>query len=138
MKSFTLEVTTQEKHLLTETVTSLTAMTEAGEVTILAGHIPLLARVARGEMSYKSQGKEFHFAVTGGFIDVSPRGIVTILADSAIRSDLINVELAQKAVVDAQKALEEAPDKQTSLKIELELRSAVLMSKVAQKHRFGN
>lgn len=135
MKSFTLEVITQEQHLLTETITTLTVPTESGEITILADHQPLFTKLSSGEMTYEAGGKKYFFAITGGFIDVSPRNIATILADSAIRSDKINLEEIEKAIENAKKALELSPDQQTTLKIEAELRSAILMSKIATKHK---
>lgn len=136
MKEFTLEIITQEKHLETQTVASLTVMTETGEITVMADHIPLFSRLKPGELRYRtSSGREAIFAVTGGFIDVSPRNIVTVLADSAIRSDQINLQKAEEAVARARKALEENKDLKNTLKIEVELRNAILQASVARKTR---
>ncbi len=135
MKSFTLEVITQEQHLLTETVTSLTLPTQTGEITVLADHQPLFTKLQAGEMTYTTNAVKHYFAVTGGFVDVSARNITTVLADSAIRSEQINLQEAQKAVAAAQQALQSAPDQKTTLKIEAELRAALLMTKVAKKHQ---
>lgn len=134
MKSFTLEIITQEKHVLTETVISLTLMTESGEITILADHMPLFSRLVSGELTYRKVDYTVHFAVTGGFIDVGPRNIVTILADSAIRSDEINLQKIDQAIANAKEALKHAPDQQTTLKIEMELRLALMQQHVAKKH----
>lgn len=135
MKSFTLEVITQEKHLLTETVTDLTIDTQMGQITILAGHIPLFARLFPGEMIYTAHNQKHFFAVTGGFIDVSPQNTVTVLADSALRSDKINLQEVEIAVANAQQALKDNKDKQASLKIELELRAALAKAKIARRHQ---
>jgi len=137
VKPFTLEVVTQEKHLLTETVTNLTLTTEVGELTILADHLPLFVRLMPGELRYTSHGEQHFFAVTGGFVDVSPRNITTVLADSAIRSDQINLQEAEEAISNAQKALAEAPDDKTTLKIEMELRTAMIKANIARKHQAG-
>lgn len=133
MKSFTLEIVTQEKHLLTDTINSLTVMTQTGEVTILADHIPLFSRLVPGVMTYKTNSATHTFAVSGGFIDVNPRNIVTVLADSAIRSDQINLEKAQQAIENAKKAMLESPDQKTTLQIELELRHATIQANLARK-----
>lgn len=135
MKPFTLEVITQEKHLLTETVTSLTINTQVGELTILSDHLPLFVRLNPGEMAYVTSGQKHFFAITGGFMDVSPRNIVTVLADSAIRSEEINLEEAEAAIAAAKKALLESKDEKTNLKIELELRNAILQANLAKKHK---
>ncbi len=133
MKPFTLEIITQEKPLLSTTVTSLSVNTESGEITVLADHIPLFSRLVEGELKYTDGDKPVLFALTGGFIDISPENKVTILADSAIRSDEINLAKVEEAIENAKKALENAPDQKTSLQIELELRHAVLQAKVARK-----
>lgn len=138
-KSLTLEIITQEKHVETETVSQVTAMTEAGEVTILPDHVPLFSRLKPGELRYITpSGIKAVFAVTGGFMDVSPRNIVTILADTALRSDQINLQKAQEAVERAQKALENSQDIKDTLKIELELRQALLQSRIAKKYQQSN
>jgi F-type H+-transporting ATPase subunit epsilon len=136
VKVFTLEVITQEKHLDTQEVVSITVMTEMGQITVLADHIPLFARLQPGELEYKTaSGRIGTFVVTGGFIDVSPRNIVTILADSAIRSEDINLEKAEQAIARAKKALDEGQDNQNTLKIELELRHAILQANVARRQK---
>ena len=136
MKPFTLEIITQEKHLETQKVVSVTVMTESGEITILSDHIPLFSRLKVGVLRYLSDtNAEAVFAVNGGFIDVSPTGTVTVLADSAIHSDEINLQKAEEAVVRAQKALEESDDIKDTFKIEMELRHAVLQTQLAKKHK---
>lgn len=136
MKSFTLEVLTQEKHLLTETVQSLTIMTESGEITVLADHIPLFSRLLPGVMTYSNSGQKVTFAISGGFLDVNPRNVVTVLADSAVRSDQINLDKAEQAIARAKQALTESSDQKASLAIELELRHAVIQANLARKqHR---
>ncbi len=138
MKTFSLEVLTQEKHLLSETIHSLTAPTETGEITVLADHIPLFSRLIPGELTYRKSGSSTHFAVSGGFIDISPRNLVTVLADSAVRSDEINLPKVEQAIQNAQKALEQAPDKSTSLQIEIELRHAIMQANIARKRHHSS
>lgn len=133
MKQFTLEVVTQEKSVLTETVDSVTVPTEAGEITVLADHIPLFTRLLPGQLTYRKHGQETLYAVTGGFLDVSPTNVVTVLADSALRSDEINVQKAEAAIENAKKALAESDDIKDTLRIEMELRNAVIQANVARK-----
>jgi F-type H+-transporting ATPase subunit epsilon len=138
MKTLTLEVLTQEKHLLTETVNSVTLTTESGEITVLPDHIPLFSKLGIGELSFLKGGERHFLAVAGGFVDISDRNIVTVLADSAERSEEINLQKVEKAIENAKIALHQAKDKSESVKIELELRKAVLMASVARKkNRLG-
>jgi F-type H+-transporting ATPase subunit epsilon len=135
MKTFNLEITTQERHVLTQTVTSLTVMTETGQITILADHLPLFSRLKPGELTYVHNGQPVYFAVTGGFVDVSPRNIVTVLADSAVRSDEINLQKSSEAVEKAKAALASSDNLKDTYKIETELRNALLSASVARKRQ---
>lgn len=136
MKEFTLEIISQEKHLGTHTVASVTLPSESGQITVLADHLPLFSRLVAGELIFKSKsGNQFVFAITGGFVDVSPRNIVTVLADVAIRSDQINLQKAEQAVANAKKALEEAGEIKDTFQMEIELRNALLQLKVAKKYQ---
>src|SRR5690606_27907867 len=99
-------------------------------------HIPLFARLKEGELRYKTpSGKEEYFAVMGGFVDVSPRNIVTVLADSAYRSDEINLKKAEEAIESAKKALENRDENKDELKIEMQLRHEILKAQVARKYQ---
>lgn len=136
MKEFTLELVTQEKHLGTHTVVSVTVATQVGEITVMAGHIPLFSRLEAGELVFRTKsGIERSFAITGGFIDVSPRGIVTVLADSAIRSEEINLAKAEEAVENAKKALTDKKEVTDTFKVEMELRAALSKARIARKYQ---
>ena len=62
---------------------------ESGELGILPGHAPLMTRIKAGAVRLKLPGdKEELIFVAGGLLEVQP-GLVTVLADTAIRgSDL--------------------------------------------------
>lgn len=137
MAKSTLEITTQEAKLLTVEVEQVTVPTQLGDITILPGHAPLFARMAEGELVYleSKQGSPVYFAVTGGFVDVSPTDVITVLADTAVRSDQINLEKARAAVERAKKALAEHPPAKEALLIEAELRQALLQQKIAQRRQ---
>ena len=99
-KLLTLDIVTQEKRLLTVETSSVTIETEMGEITVLPGHIPLLAKLKEGLLRYKDQkGEEEIIAIFGGFVEVEAGGKVSVLADSAVRAkdiDLAKVEHAKK------------------------------------------
>ncbi len=99
-KLLTLDIVTQEKRLLTVDTTRVTVETEMGEITILPGHIPLLAKLKEGLMRFEDgKGNEEIVAIFGGFLEVDSTGKVSILADSAVRAadiDLAKVQRAEK------------------------------------------
>jgi F-type H+-transporting ATPase subunit epsilon len=77
---------------------------EAGELGILPGHMPLMTRIKPGAVRIKTQGgKEELIFVAGGLLEVQP-GLVTVLADTAIRG----ADLDQAKAMDAKKMAEEA------------------------------
>jgi F-type H+-transporting ATPase subunit epsilon len=96
-----LNVVTAEKRLLSETVDEVRAPSAEGYFGVRAGHTPLLAEMAPGELSLKSGGETRSYAVSEGFVEVSGNK-VTVLAESAERADLIDVERARRALAEAQ------------------------------------
>ena len=77
---------------------------EAGELGILPGHMPLMTRIKPGAVRLKlPAGKEELIFVAGGLLEVQP-GLVTVLADTAIRG----ADLDQAKAMEAKKLAEEA------------------------------
>ena len=80
-----------------------------GDLGIEYGHAPLLTSLEPGPVRVKTQGGEEQVIyVSGGFLEVQP-GLVSILADTALRAQ----DLDEAAALEAQKAAELAlADKQ--------------------------
>jgi F-type H+-transporting ATPase subunit epsilon len=77
---------------------------EAGELGILPGHMPLMTRIKPGAVRVKMpDDKEELIFVAGGLLEVQP-GLVTVLADTAIRG----ADLDQAKALEAKKMAEEA------------------------------
>lgn len=134
-KTFQLDIVSQEKHLATEEVSGLTVMTTIGEITVLANHLPLFTKLATGELRFQRpyEKKAGSYAISGGFLEVDPDGNVTILADFALRSDDINVALAQKAKDEAEAALQQKTSRRDFMLAEASLRKALNELKIARK-----
>ena len=63
------------------------APAEMGEVGILPGHSPFFSTLKSGQITIRTEdGAEEAVYVSGGFIEVQP-GVVTILSDTAVRSE---------------------------------------------------
>lgn len=77
---------------------------EAGELGILPGHMPLMTRIKPGAVRVQmADDKEELIFVAGGLLEVQP-GLVTVLADTAIRG----ADLDQAKALEAKKLAEEA------------------------------
>ncbi|OGA05078.1 MAG: F0F1 ATP synthase subunit epsilon [Betaproteobacteria bacterium RIFCSPLOWO2_02_64_14] len=101
---------------------------EAGELGIYPRHTPLITRIKPGEVRIKLPGgaaEELIF-VAGGVLEVQP-GLVTVLADTAIRGH----DLDEAKAAEAKKRAEEAMQNQTS-KLEIAKAQAELAQAVAQ------
>lgn len=68
-----------------------------GDLGVTYGHAPLLTSLNPGPVRVLKQGGEEEvFYVSGGYLEVQP-GVVTILADSALRAHDIDEAAAQSA-----------------------------------------
>lgn len=77
---------------------------EAGELGIMPGHMPLMTRIKPGAVRVKlPDNKEELIFVAGGLLEVQP-GLVTVLADTAIRG----ADLDHAKALEAKKLAEEA------------------------------
>jgi len=75
-----------------------------GDLGIEYGHAPLLTALQPGPVRVKTQsGEEQVYYVSGGFLEVQP-GMVTILADTALRAQ----DLDEAAAIEAQREAEQA------------------------------
>lgn len=102
---------------------------EAGELGILPGHTPLISRIRPGTVKIEGvDGKEDLVFVAGGLLEVQP-GTVTVLADTAIRSQDLDEAKAETARKQAEEALRHAKDKTEIAVVEAEL--AMLAAQLA-------
>lgn len=137
MEVFSLEIITQETVLFQGMAESVTAPASEGEVTILSHHAPLFTKINPGEITIRKANDLTHIVTGSGFIDVSTENKVTILVDSAIRADEIDIRAAEEARRKAKEKLSEREkiSKTEFLMAEASLKKAVLELKVARKKR---
>ena len=106
--TYTLDVVTPERIMLSEEVTETIAPGSEGQLGILANHAPLMSELAPGEvLATLADGRTLsHIIISGGFLEVAPDGgRTTILADSAQRADEIDVNLAEEDLAAARQML---------------------------------
>ena len=104
MADLKLEIVTPEKKVFDETVDTVTIPTGSGEIGIMPNHAPLISTIRPGVLSYTNRGATEKLAVAGGFVEIS-NNKVSVLADSAERSDEINVESARREKESVEKTL---------------------------------
>lgn len=96
-KIIKFEIVTPEQVVMKEKIIQVNAPTKQGYITILFGHIPLVASLASGVIEIiKENGEQEIMSVSGGFIEVSKEKIV-ILADTAERAEEIDIDRVHEA-----------------------------------------
>ena len=108
--TYTLDVVTPERTMLSEAVTQTIAPGTEGQLGILASHAPLMTELAPGEvLATLADGRTMaHIVISGGFMEVAPGGgRTTILADYAERADEIDVTRAEADLAAARQMLAE-------------------------------
>lgn len=135
MAQLTLEIITQEKPVFEGQADAITAPATEGEITILPGHIPLFTKLNPGELKILNNNKWQVLAVAGGFMDISAKSVVTILADSAVRVEEINIAKAETAKRRAEENLKKQLSEHEFSLASADLRRVIFELKVARKHR---
>jgi F-type H+-transporting ATPase subunit epsilon len=106
-KTYRLEIVTPKKLVVSAEVTSFSAPGVVGGFQVLKSHAPLLSSISVGEVKVvDSSGKESRYATSGGFVEVRDNKVV-LLAETAERSDEIDVDRAKTSRDRAQKRLAE-------------------------------
>ncbi len=101
------DIVSAEKEIFSGRVTMVIATGSIGELGILPGHAPLLTGIEPGPVTLRLEdGEEDVFFASGGFLEVQP-GIVTVLADTALRADDIDEAAAIEVRERAERGLSE-------------------------------
>lgn len=137
MKRLNLEILTQESRVYAGEADIVLAPADAGQIGILPGHASLLSRLEAGELFIFTGPRLEMLAIGGGLLNVH-QDKLTILADSAIRAEEIDIYRAEEAKKRAETALKEKLSQREYLLAEADLRRAVLELKVARRrHRIS-
>jgi F-type H+-transporting ATPase subunit epsilon len=101
----TLQIITPERILFEEEgVASVTLTGIEGEMTILPSHAALMTELRPGPLLFRKGNEEIDVALSGGFMEVRDDKVV-VLADTAERSDEIDLARAEEARQRAQTLL---------------------------------
>src|SRR5262245_45023627 len=85
-----LEIVTPNGMLLREKVSEMTAPSVGGEFGVLPGHLPLLAALRTGIVTYKHDGQENRIAVHQGFVEVV-NDVARLITEKFTKKDDVDV-----------------------------------------------
>ena len=106
-----LDVVSAEESIFSGEAEFVAAPAKMGEIGIYPRHTPMITPIKAGALRIKlsDQSEEQLIFVSGGLLEVQP-GVITVLADTAIRG----ADLDQAKAEEARRAAEEAMKNQDS------------------------
>ena len=123
-----LDIVSAEALIFSGPATKVVIPAEAGEICALARHAPLMARLRPGLLRFANEFEvEQSFFVSSGFVEIQP-SIITILADTVLRTEDLDKAEAQAAMAHAREAIAHAhtPAEYDKLLAELKMEVALL------------
>lgn len=126
-----VEVVSAEESIFSGEATFVVVPGELGDLGIYPKHTPLITRIKAGSVRIQttSSNEETAIFVAGGILEIQP-GSVTVMADTAIRSDDLDEERALEAQKRAEELLKASDDKKEIATVEAEL--AMLGAQIAE------
>ena len=122
------DIVSAEKEIFSGRVTMVSATGTIGELGIMPGHAPLLTGIRPGPVRLSmDNGEEEVFFASGGYLEVQP-GVVTVLADTALRAE----DIDEAAAVEAQQSAERMLSEQTA-EVEFSSAAAALAEAMARQ-----
>ena len=133
-----LEIVTPERLAYSDEVDAVTLPGGEGELGVLPHHAPLVSTLGVGELRIRKGGAEESFAIVGGFLQVLPDKVV-VMAETADMASEIDLDKAQEARKEAERALETGYHEGADLSMaRASLQAALLRERLAQRrHREG-
>ena len=133
-----LEIVTPERLAYSDEVDAVVLPGSEGELGVLPHHAPLVSTLGVGELRIRKGGAEESFAIVGGFLQVRPDKVV-VMAETADMASEIDLDKAQEARREAERALETGYSEGADLSAaRAALQQALLRIRVAERrHREG-
>jgi F-type H+-transporting ATPase subunit epsilon len=126
-----LEIVTPYGLILSEDVDEVSCTGSEGDFGVLPGHVPFFTTLKIGMLSYKKGNSTQYVFVNWGYAEVGPERVM-ILADSAEKSENIDVERARAAMKRAEERLKKAEEFDFA-RASSSLERAVMRVQVAEK-----
>ena len=128
-----LEIVTPQGLVFSEEVDEVTATGSEGEFGVLPGHVPFVTTLKIGVLACKKGSESKYFFVNWGYAEVGAEKVM-ILADSAERSEDIDLDRAMAAKKRAEERLKHAENVDFA-RAETALERAVMRSQVVESRR---
>ncbi|MCH7829976.1 MAG: F0F1 ATP synthase subunit epsilon [Proteobacteria bacterium] len=133
MATIQVDIVSAEGEIHSGEASMVFAPAKMGEVGIAPRHAPLLTALSPGEVRVQdADGNEVSIYITGGLLEVQPNR-VTILADTALRSDQLDEAAALASQQEAEEALKGASEETDIARAQAELVEARARYRAAQK-----
>jgi F-type H+-transporting ATPase subunit epsilon len=131
-----IEVVSAEESIFSGLAEFVVAPAGAGEVGIYPNHTPMITTIKPGALRIKQQNvaEEALFFISGGILEVQP-GMITVLADTAIRGHDLDEAKANAAKDSAIEAMKDKSDKMNYAIAQAELLEAMAQIQAIEKLR---
>lgn len=131
-----VDVVSAEAEIYSGEATMVVATGELGELGITPRHAPLITRLKPGKVVVtEASGEKVDISITGGgILEVQPQ-VVTVLADSAIRSADIDEAAAIEAKRQAEEALANRTDAMEIAEAQAKLAQAITQLQALERLR---
>lgn len=131
-----IDVVSAEESIFSGEAEFVVAPAGAGEVGIYPHHTPMITTIKPGALRIKqsSEQEETLIFISGGMLEVQP-GLITVLADTAIRGQDLDEAKALEAKAAAEEALKNRSADIDYAKAQAELAEAVAQIQAIQKLR---
>jgi F-type H+-transporting ATPase subunit epsilon len=131
-----VDIVSAEAEIYSGEATMVVATGELGELGITPRHAPLITRLKPGKVVVtEASGEKVDISITGGgILEVQPQ-VVTVLADSAIRSADIDEAAAIEAKRQAEEALANRTDAMEIAEAQAKLAQAITQLQALERLR---
>ena len=102
--ALSLDIVTPERRVLSVACDEVRAPGVLGGFGIRTRHTAFMSALEPGRLTYVEGGREHHFAVGGGYLQVADNHVI-VLADSSEAAEEIDVERARRAFAESQNRL---------------------------------
>jgi F-type H+-transporting ATPase subunit epsilon len=135
--AFTVDIVSAEKAIWSGSAEFIVVPGSQGELGIHGSHAPLLTYLKPGNVEVRDEGGESHlFYVSGGVVEVQPKGVI-VLSDTSVRAQDLDEAEILKAKAEAEALLKNKHDKLTYAEIEIRLSQEIMKLQTIEKYRSG-
>ena len=128
-------IASAEEEIYSGRIAMLSLVGTLGELGVLPGHAPLLTGIRPGPVRLRDEdGEEEVFYAAGGYLEIQP-GVVTVLADTALRASDIDEAAAAEAQQEAERALTEAAAEMDYGRVQAQLAAATAQQRTLEELR---